>query len=454
MAHPFSNPLPDCSSSSYHNVYEQASSSDKAEVDLHSYSDINQRLFQAKTKLCLQEIAALFTINEGFIKLIKDHLLRSTAMRRFRTISSEDDPAYQIRENNMAGSSMENQIEDINRFETISGQYQESILGLGDIYDGRSKAKVSYYKLKDGLALSPRLRATSSINPLLKKNGGRISLPLAWNAKRSQSNRYLSPDNLSKEKKLADLMGIPEIKGLPEKSEPEGNGGGGGKPQILKKLISQRKLLNTTKKALGDTLLPDGSSQNAPSEIDSKEFRIHVYPNPTITTQSHIPSKFKPKLNQEPKKPANQCQPQRRLQDLLLNDSPNKVGQNKGEREMRAALKFLRRLGQTLREKSPNRSPTGHTPGGLTGQDRNTPRAGDETSNSSRQYPQSFGDVVTGQELLKQALENSSRCEDIIRQDKSEHVSPTDRNPAVQTSLEEGQENLSMLNEGVKPYQS
>lgn len=54
-------------------------------------------------------------------------------------------------------------------------------------------------------------------------------------------------------------MGIPEIKGLPEKNDPEGNGGGGGKPQILKKLISQRKLLNTTKKALGDTLLPDGS---------------------------------------------------------------------------------------------------------------------------------------------------------------------------------------------------
>jgi hypothetical protein len=33
-------------------------------------------------------------------------------------------------------------------------------------------------------------------------------------------------------------MGIPEIKGLPEKTETEGNGGAGGKPQILKKLIS------------------------------------------------------------------------------------------------------------------------------------------------------------------------------------------------------------------------
>jgi hypothetical protein len=40
MAHPFSNPLPD-NNSAYHNAFEQASSSDKAEVDLHSYSDIN-----------------------------------------------------------------------------------------------------------------------------------------------------------------------------------------------------------------------------------------------------------------------------------------------------------------------------------------------------------------------------------------------------------------------------
>lgn len=78
---------------------------------------------------------------------------------------------------------------------------------------------------------------------------------------------------------------------------------------------------------------------------------------------------------------------------------------------MRAALKFLRRLGQTLREKSPNRSPTGHTPIGAP--ERNTPKGtGDETLNSSRQNPQCFGDVITGQELLKQTLETRLQAND------------------------------------------
>lgn len=141
--------------------------------------------------------------------------------------------------------------------------------------------------------MSPRLRALSSLHLLQKKSGARLSPPLSWNPKRSQSYRYLSPDNQSKEEKLADLMGIPEIKGLPEKNDPDANGGGGGKPQIMKKLISQRKLLNTTKKAMGDTLLPDGSQQNAPTELDSsKEFRINIHPN--HLNSQHVPSKFKP----------------------------------------------------------------------------------------------------------------------------------------------------------------